>query len=128
MTSNLQACDHGIIQNLKFHYRKLLLRKHLAVIKAKQDFRVNILNACHLLHAAWSLVTSAKTKNCFIHAEFCSTPMDEPSEENEMKPTLGKKFNCVPKLLNASPSLNEYITVDENITMAQMLTMKIQYV
>jgi hypothetical protein len=52
-------------------------------------------------------------KNSFMHAGFCSTPMAEPSEENEMEPTLGEIFNRVSKLLNILSSLNEYVTVDK---------------
>jgi hypothetical protein len=33
-TSTLQPCDQGIIQNSKFHYKKVL-RKHLTAIQAK---------------------------------------------------------------------------------------------
>jgi hypothetical protein len=49
-----------IIKNLKFHYRKLLLRKYLAAIVAQKDLGVSTLDAWHLLRAAWGLVTSAR--------------------------------------------------------------------
>jgi hypothetical protein len=58
----LQPCDQDITQNLKFHYKKLLPRKYLTAVQAKQDFGVKNLGARHLLGAVWSLVTSATMK------------------------------------------------------------------
>ena len=56
--SILQPCDQGIMQNLKFYYRKQLLRKYLIAIEAKEDFCINILYALHMLRTAWNLVKS----------------------------------------------------------------------
>jgi hypothetical protein len=53
--------------------------------------------------------------------------MAVPFEENKMEPTLGEMFNHVSKLLNVSHSLNEYVTVDENVTTAQMLMDSVTY-
>jgi hypothetical protein len=63
--SILQPCDQGIIQNLKFHYSSLVLRKYLTSIETKQDFGVNIPDACHSLRATCTFVTSAATKKLF---------------------------------------------------------------
>ena len=121
-TSVLQPCDQGIIQNLKFQYRKLLLRKYLATIEGKKDFCVNVLDACNLLRTAWNLVTPTTIQNCFAHARFILNSETEQPEENEIDPTLSEMFNRVSSVLNVSISLNEYVTVDENVTTAPVLT------
>jgi hypothetical protein len=66
----LPPCDQGIIQNLTFYYKEPLLRKHLTAIEAKQDVGVNILDACHLLLATWSPVTSATIKKLLFALRF----------------------------------------------------------
>jgi hypothetical protein len=66
----VQPCDHGNIQDLKFRYKKLLQRKYSTAVEAKQDLGMNIHDACHLLRSAWSFMTSATRKYCFIHAGF----------------------------------------------------------
>ena len=62
--------DQGIIQNLKVHYRKLLLRQRILAIDSGTEFSFNLLDAVHLLRQAWDNVTASTISNCFRHANF----------------------------------------------------------
>ena len=62
--------DQGVIQNLKVHYRKLLLRCRISEIEARKDYKIELLDALHLLRRAWEQVTGETIKNCFRHAKF----------------------------------------------------------
>lgn len=62
--------DQGIIQNLKVHYRKRLLRRRIAAIDSKTDFKFNLLDAVFILNKAWQDVTSTTIGNCFHKAGF----------------------------------------------------------
>ena len=60
-TSKLQPCDAGVIQTLKLHYRKRLLRHLLHKMddcnsSADLAKKVTALDAIFWLHAAWSVV------------------------------------------------------------------------
>jgi hypothetical protein len=79
------------------------------------------MDACHLLCTAFCPVTSATITKSLNHAGFCSTPKVEPSEGNEIQPALGEMFTRVSELLNLSSSLNEHVTLDWNVTTAQLL-------
>ena len=63
-------------------------------------------------------------ENCFIHARFIlnSEIKQTKCEESEIGPTLSEMFNSVSSALNVSVSLNEYMSVYENITTAPVLT------
>jgi len=62
--------DQGIIQNLKVHYRKRLLRRRILAIDSKSDFSFTLLNAVCLLKQAWDDVTLTTLANCFRKAGF----------------------------------------------------------
>lgn len=62
--------DQGIIQNLKVHYRKLLLRQRILAIDSGTEFSFNLLDSVYLLRQAWNNVTATTISNCFRHAKF----------------------------------------------------------
>jgi len=62
--------DQGIIQNLKVHYRKRLLRRRILAIDSNSDFSLNLLNAVYLLKQAWDDVTPTTLANCFRKSGF----------------------------------------------------------
>uniref|UniRef100_A0A914VZL2 HTH CENPB-type domain-containing protein n=1 Tax=Plectus sambesii TaxID=2011161 RepID=A0A914VZL2_9BILA len=71
-TAMSQPMDQGIIQNLKVHYRRFLLRERIKAIDEKKDFLINLLNALHLLRRAWDDVKPETVHNCFRKAAFVS--------------------------------------------------------
>ena len=67
-TSKLQPMDQGIIRSLKAHYRKKLLSKLISALDKNEIFKVNLLDALHMINAAWNEVTVTTVKNCFLKA------------------------------------------------------------
>jgi hypothetical protein len=85
-------------------------------VEVKQDFGFNILDSCHLLRAAYSLVTSATIKSVLYALDFVLPPTAERCEENEIEPALGEVFSGVSKLLNVSSDLNEHVSTAQLLT------------
>uniref|UniRef100_A0A8C4SEN5 HTH CENPB-type domain-containing protein n=1 Tax=Erpetoichthys calabaricus TaxID=27687 RepID=A0A8C4SEN5_ERPCA len=130
-TSVLQPCDQGIIQNMKFFYRKQLLRKYLLAIEANEDFSINLLDALHMLHSAWNSVTPRTIENCFRHAGFSKVsdslvPKEMEKEDIETEPTLNEMFEKVSVLLDCpTVSSEEFVAVDDdNVCTAPIMTDK----
>jgi hypothetical protein len=74
-TSQLQPLDLGIIHVFKFHYRKQLIHKNVAMIEGGllQDatqMKLYVLSAKHFITEAWRSVTSTTIKNCFVKCGF----------------------------------------------------------
>lgn len=62
--------DQGVIQNLKVHYRKRLLRRRIAAIDSDTEFKFNLLDAVFILDKAWDDVKAVTISNCFRKAGF----------------------------------------------------------
>jgi hypothetical protein len=69
-TSLSQPLDQGVIKNLKFHYRRFLLRDRIAKLERNQDIEINLLEALRMVKNAWASVTEETIRNCFRHAGF----------------------------------------------------------
>ena len=76
-TSVLQPCDQGIIETLKTHYRKRVLRKLIASIESHGDnkfhLKLTVLDAITMAAAAWDEVKPKTIENCFRHAGFVTS-------------------------------------------------------
>lgn len=127
-TSVLQPCDQGIIQNLKFNYRKQLLRKYLVAIEAIEEFSISLLDALHMLRSAWNSVKPTTIENCFRHAGFSKIANSLASQESadiESEPTFNEIFGKVSELLDCpTVSINEYVSIDNDVSTAPILTEK----
>jgi hypothetical protein len=67
--------DQGIIQNLKVHYKKELLRKRIAHLDAGRNFDPDLKQAMRILKHAWGQVKQETIRNCFKEAGFVSPEM-----------------------------------------------------
>ena len=86
--SKLQPCDAGIIQNVKTHYRKQLLRHVLTYMDEcscalELAKRINMLDAIMQLKNAWDGVTPTPIEKCFAKCGFLETFSDDVIEVNE---------------------------------------------
>lgn len=72
--------DQGIIQNLKIHYRKLVIMKQLKSIERNKILQITVLDALRMLYQAWDRVTEKTIKNCFRHANFVSAATNEHAD------------------------------------------------
>lgn len=77
-TSLIQPWDQGIIHSFKIHYRKAMRERVILQMESTEVVTANelakktsLLDAMHLLIAAWQSVTDITIKNCFIKGGFC---------------------------------------------------------
>ena len=69
-TSHSQPMDQGIIENLKCHYKKILLRRWLKAMDMGKEFEFTLLDALHVVRCAWEQVSESTIRNCFAKAKF----------------------------------------------------------
>ena len=98
-TSRLQPMDAGIIQTVKLHYRKKMMR-HVAaeldeVSTASEVARsITVLHAIQWLESSWNLVESSTIEKCFkksgFFAEDSSASGEDvtPREDDDLVPLL----------------------------------------
>jgi transposase len=87
-TALIQPCDQGIIKCLKHYYRDQVISRIERVIDGKESEMTaqgiakatSLLDALHMLRAAWGQVTEACIANCWRKAHFFQTPFvdEEP--------------------------------------------------
>jgi hypothetical protein len=124
-TSKLQPCDAGIIQCVKLHYRKKLLRH---VITELDDYDsptelikdVTVLDAILWLDAAWERLQPSTIMKCFRKCGF-ETPLDapststdpsDPSESNESpEKELGPQF----KRVMGDATWSDFVSCDDDV-------------
>ena len=68
-TANSQPMDHGIIENLKRHYKKILLCRRLEAMNMGKEFEFTLLDALHIVRCAWKQVSESTIRNCFAKAK-----------------------------------------------------------
>lgn len=65
-----QPCDQGIIENLKVHYRRFLLRERISAIDEDREYKINLLHALQFLRRSWDAVKPETLSRCFRKAGF----------------------------------------------------------
>lgn len=83
-TANSQPMDQGIIENLKRHYKKLLLCRRLEAMDEGGEFKFTLLDALHVLRSAWEQVSESTIKNCFAKAKFVEEEIQIQPEDAEL--------------------------------------------
>ena len=86
-TSRLQPCDAGIIQNMKMHCRKLLVRHilfHMDEATSASDLakKVNVLDAVMWLKSAWDSVQPTMIRKCFQKCGFGTESLSEDDDDH----------------------------------------------
>ena len=110
-TSIVQPMDAGIIKNLKFHYRQLLVKKRLLCYKMETPFAVNVLHALQWLKIAWESVDAQVIRNCYCHAGFRS--VGEEAEEPRLPDFFPLWSNAEGAGLTQGIDWAEFVDVDE---------------
>ncbi|XP_041359874.1 tigger transposable element-derived protein 4-like [Gigantopelta aegis] len=67
-TSQTQPMDQGIINNLKCHYKRLVIMKQLAAADDNTEVQITVLDALYMMQQSWTKLTKATIENCFRHA------------------------------------------------------------
>ncbi|XP_062511839.1 tigger transposable element-derived protein 6-like [Corticium candelabrum] len=128
-TSKLQPCDAGIIQTVKTHYRKQLLRHVLfhidkASCVSELAKKVNVLDAIVWLRSAWDRVHPSTIRKCFAKCGFVepdavdeggATDLPESEQENmSLEIELESLVNA------AGTTWTEYANCDQDLTTTRM--------
>jgi phosphomannomutase len=66
----LQPLDPGVIHLLKAEYRTVLVHKATTAIQNKNEMKLNILQAMHIVVDVWNSRGSAVLRNCFRKAGY----------------------------------------------------------
>jgi hypothetical protein len=83
-TSHSQPMDQGIIENLKRHYKKVLLKQRLQAMDLGKEFSFTLLDALHVVHNAWDQVSQTTIKNCFAKAKFVESDVRTEPDDAEL--------------------------------------------
>ena len=89
-TSRLQPLDAGIIQTVKLHYRKKMMR-HVAIELEEADTAseiarsINVLHGIQWLTSAWDSVKEETITKCFKNCGFLGPASADPQEKKTGK-------------------------------------------
>ena len=83
-TANLQPMDQGIIENLKHHYKKLLLCCQLEAMDEGKEFKFMLFDALHIAWCAWEQVSKSTIRNCFAKVKFVKEEIQIEPEDAEL--------------------------------------------
>ena len=123
-TAELQPCDQGIINSLKCHYRKEVMRQLLLHIDGggtTEDFTFSLLDAITKLRNAWNSVTQQTIANCFtkagmsVHNPASRSGSNEDIISQEFLQRL-KDRNIVGDTFEA----DDFVAVDENLAVSSL--------
>ena len=123
-TSKLQPCDAGIIQNMKTHYRKRLLRHVLNRMDecssaSELAKKVNILDAILWLKGAWDAVKAETIERCFAKCGFVDTLVDTTIDDGSAETELNSETEAL--LTSANLTWEEYTNFDQELATCQTL-------
>uniref|UniRef100_A0A915EH28 DDE-1 domain-containing protein n=1 Tax=Ditylenchus dipsaci TaxID=166011 RepID=A0A915EH28_9BILA len=109
--------DQGIIQNLKVHYRRHLLRDRIKAIETKSNILFNLLNALHFLRKSWGDVKPETIANCFRRAAFKIDDMPLVEEESESVDELLLAWARLQDLdgIDGAAEMFDYMHVDDEV-------------
>ena len=124
-TGKLQPADQGIIQYLKVHYRKTMIRKMLQYLDEDKPVKaIDLKDAVFMIAKAWDNVTQNTIKNCWRKAGFPyemtklthdSFESDEEVEETAEESSLwGRLVRKYPSFTNVP--FNQFTSLDEDIS------------
>lgn len=126
MTSKVQPMDQGIINNMKLHYRRRILRKTLVALEDNnQPYQITLWDAITNLFKAWDMdIQQATIQNSFTKAGFKKQGETNWSEEDDSPLSeLKSAFDIYNQQIEGNPvSLDEYLSVDDDVVVADYPT------
>ena len=76
--------NQGIIENLKRHYKKILLRRRLEAMDMGKELEFTLLDALHVVRCAWEQVSESTIRNCFAKAKFSEEEYQSEPDDAEL--------------------------------------------
>ena len=123
-TSKTQPMDQGLIRNLKHHYRKLVIARHLRAIEKKKEMeKITVLDAMYYLQQAWQSVNETTIANCYTKAGFKTTddsstdPSTDLTDSTHLNDLDDDPLDELPlaRLVGANITMNDYVSVDDDV-------------
>lgn len=120
VTSVLQPMDQGVIQTLKLHYRKRILKKIVSTVEKNESVPDNIVDLRECiseLAKVWTNdVRDTTVKNCFSKAGFNSATTESDEEDEIVLSELKNQWNFLQKSGNVTDEavLEDFINVDDH--------------
>lgn len=123
-TAKSQPMDQGVIENMKRHYKKLLLRRRIAAIEGNTGFKLDLLNSLRLVRDAWDRVTGATIRNCFVKAKFVEEEAQTDTEDAELV-ELWEALPAEERIHDGEEiELSDFMEADERVATDGILTLE----
>ncbi|KAI5626056.1 hypothetical protein C0J50_14328 [Silurus asotus] len=122
-TGKLQPVDQGIIQVLKVHYRKMLMRQYLLHDKKKKtQYTPSLLDAINFLRSAWNDVKKETISNCWMHCVIPDIPeqLAEVAEKSSIADAILKEE--AQELAITVQEFRDYIEIDKGVVTRGAIT------
>ncbi|GBM87113.1 hypothetical protein AVEN_213346-1 [Araneus ventricosus] len=130
-TSKIQPLDPSVTRCVKVHYRKTLIRQHLAASKTKHETKdelkqVTVLDAIHMFCSSWRNITEKCIKSCFKAFLGFSFPAENEYEEpeNESENDINEEDCHTVSRGLAMRTFNKFVDADEKLITAQLREIK----
>jgi len=110
--------DQGVIQNLKVHYRRRMIMKHIQAVDFNTQPQITVLDGIRLLAAAWRCVSAKTIANCFSHAGFrtdCLNATNDDFNNPDSDDSDDEDQITLARLLNMPCSFEDYTRVDAEL-------------
>ena len=122
-TSHLQPCDAGIIQAMKLHYRKRMLRNlilQMTTVDSASDLakKITVLDAVYWVKQAWDQVEKSTIVACFSKCGISATQLTPAEELPDCDVTETEDFSDA----LGTMSIEDYACLDEDLEIAADVT------
>ena len=123
-TSHSQSMDQGIIENLKRHYKKILLRRRLEAMDMGKEFGFTLLDALHVVRCAWEQVSESTIRNCFAKAKFSEEEYQSEPDDAELL-EIWEALPAEEKMHeNEEIELSDFLEADERLETGGSFTLE----
>ena len=123
-TSHSQPMDQGIIENLKRHYKKILLRRRLEAMDMGKEFEFTLLDALHVVRCAWEQVSESTMRNCFAKAKFSEEEYQSEPDDAELL-EIWEALPAEEKMHeNEEIELSDFLEADERLETGGSFTLE----
>ena len=123
-TSHSQPMDQGIIENLKRHYKKILLRCRLEAMDMGKKFEFTLLDALHIVRCAWEQVSESTIRNCFAKAKFSKEEYQSEPDDAELL-EIWEALPAEEKMhKNEEIELSDFLEADERLETGGSFTLE----
>jgi hypothetical protein len=128
-TSISQPLDGGVIKAFKGNYRRLMIKRLLAIINSGEKITSNsisLLDTVFMIQSAWNDVKQSTIQNCFRKCGFESNNLDVFSEDtedySEEVDEIDEIWERAQQLLGIDIEFNDFIEIDKNLIVNENLT------